>query len=279
MAHHLKAPALKAPALKAIVFDWAGTMIDFGSCAPVEALIAAFAEEGVTLTAAEARHDMGRAKRDHVASAMAIPSVTQAWTVAKGSAPGADDVERIYTALEPLMTRAAARHTELIPGALSALADARARGLKIGSNTGYTRAMMQSILKTAADQGYVPDAVVCAGETAEGRPTPLMLWKLWAELGVHPAAACVKVDDAEVGIGEGRAAGCWTVGIAASGNAVGLSWPDYERLSDDERRARIAVASQALSDAGAHYVVDTVADLPGILDAIEARLGAGERPQ
>ena len=273
MAHHLKAPTLKA-----IVFDWAGTMIDFGSCAPVEALIAAFAEEGVTLTAAEARRDMGRAKRDHVAAVLGIASMAQAWSAAKGSAPGPEDVERIYTALQPLMIVAAARHTELIPGAVAAVADARARGLKIGSNTGYTRAMMQSILKAAADQGYVPDAVVCAGETAEGRPTPLMLWKLWAELGVHPAAACVKVDDAEVGIGEGRAAGCWTVGIAASGNAVGLSWPDYERLDGDDRRARIAVAAEALSDAGAHYVVDTVADLPGVLDRIEARLAAGERP-
>ena len=268
MAHHLKA----------VVFDWAGTMIDFGSCAPVEALIAAFAEDGVTLTAAQARRDMGRAKRDHVAAILGIPSVADAWTAARGSAPGDEDVERIYTALEPLMTLAAARHTQLIPGALSALADARARGLKIGSNTGYTRAMMQSIVKAAADQGYVPDAVVCAGETAEGRPTPLMLWKLWAELGVHPAAACVKIDDAEVGIGEGRAAGCWTVGIAASGNAVGLSWPDYEHLADDDRRARIAVAAKALSNAGAHYVIDTVADLPDVLDAIEARLATGERP-
>ncbi len=264
--------------LKAIVFDWAGTMIDFGSCAPVEALVAAFAEEGITLTAAEARRDMGRAKRDHVAAVLGIPSVTEAWTTAKGAAPGEGDVDRIYAALEPLMTQAAARHTELIPGALSALADARARGLKVGSNTGYTRAMMQSILKAAADQGYVPDAVVCAGETAEGRPTPLMLWKLWAELGVHPASACVKVDDAEVGIGEGRAAGCWAVGVAASGNAVGLSRSEFERLTEDERRARIATAAKSLSDAGAHYVVDTVADLPGVLEAIEARLAAGELP-
>ena len=264
--------------LKAVVFDWAGTMIDFGSCAPVEALIAAFAQEGIDLAAEDARHDMGRAKRDHVAAALKRPRVLEAWTLAKGVAPGAADIDRIYTALEPLMTVAAARHTQLVPGALAALADARARGLKVGSNTGYTRSMMAAILNAAAAQGYVPDAVVCAGETAEGRPTPLMMWKLWAELGIHPASACVKVDDAEVGIGEGLAAGCWTVGIAASGNSVGLSFAEYNDLAEAERRARVAVASQVLADAGAHYVVDTVADLPGVLDAIEARLAAGELP-
>jgi phosphonoacetaldehyde hydrolase len=264
--------------LKAVVFDWAGTMIDFGSCAPVEALVAAFAQEGVELTDAEARHDMGRAKRDHVRAALSAPRVAQAWTARKGAAPTEADVDHIYAALEPLMTEAAARHTRLIPGALDALADVRARGLKVGSNTGYTRAMMQSILKAAAEQGYVPDAVVCAGETAEGRPTPLMMWKLWAELGIYPAAACVKVDDAEVGIGEGRAAGCWTVGVAASGNSVGLTFADYEALDADDRRLRVAAASAALAEAGAHYVINSVADLPGVLDAIEARLTAGERP-
>lgn len=255
--------------LKAVVFDWAGTMIDFGSCAPVEALISAFAQEGIALSAEQARRDMGRAKRDHVAAA---------WRHTRGEAPAEADIDRIYTALEPLMTEAAARHTVLIPGALDALADARARGLKVGSNTGYTRPMMQSLLRAAAEQGYRPDAVVCAGETAEGRPAPLMLWKLWAELGVHPASACVKVDDAEVGIAEGRAAGCWTVGVAASGNAVGLPLAAYEALDAEDRHSRVAAASAALSEAGAHYVVGTVAELPGVLDAIEARLKAGERP-
>jgi len=264
--------------LKAVVFDWAGTMIDFGSCAPVEALIAAFAEEGILLSAADARHDMGRAKWDHVAAALERPRVREDWKAAKGRPAGVADIDRIYKALEPLMTLAAARHTRLIPGALEALAEVRRRGLKVGSNTGYTRQMMASILKAAAEQGYVPDAVVCAGETAEGRPTPLMMWKLWSELGVHPAAACVKVDDAEVGIGEGRAAGCWTVGVAASGNGVGLSGAEYEALGAAERGQRVAAAARVLSDAGAHYVIDTVADLPGVLDKIEARLAAGERP-
>ncbi len=264
--------------LKAVVFDWAGTMIDFGSCAPVEALVEAFAQEGVELTSAEARHDMGRAKRDHVAAALSQPAVIARWTAVRGAAPSEADGDRIYHALEPLMTLAAARHTSLIPGALTAVADVRARSMKIGSNTGYTRAMMASILEAAAAQGYVPDAVVCAGETPEGRPTPLMLWKLWSELGVHPASACVKVDDAEVGIAEGLAAGCWTVGIAASGNSVGLTLAEFSALADDERRGRVAAASEALFAVGAHYVIASVADLPAVLDQIEARVAGGESP-
>jgi phosphonoacetaldehyde hydrolase len=135
----------------------------------------------------------------------------------------------------------------------------------LGSCTGYSRAMMTEILPRAAEQGYRPDALVCAGETAEGRPSPLMLWKNLVELGVWPLAACVKVDDAEVGIREGRAAGVWTVGVAASGNAVGLSREALAALAPEDRASRIAQARRRLSDAGAHVVIDTVADLPDAL--------------
>ena len=99
----------------------------------------------------------------------------------------------------------------------------RAAGLKVGSSTGYTRAMMEPVLIRAAEQGYTPDHLVCSGETPEGRPSPLMIYKACAELGVWPLSRVIKVDDAEAGIAEGRAAGCFTVGLSASGNGVGLS--------------------------------------------------------
>jgi phosphonoacetaldehyde hydrolase len=138
--------------------------------------------------------------------------------------------------------------------------------------------MMAAIAPQAAQQGYAPDVIVCAGETAAGRPSPLMLWKVLVELGAWPAHACVKVDDAEVGIVEGRGAGCWTVGIAGSGNQVGLSAEAYAALAPDDRAQRLARAGEALLAAGAHFVIPTVADLPGVLDQIEARLAQGGRP-
>jgi phosphonoacetaldehyde hydrolase len=81
-----------------------------------------------------------------------------------------------------------------------------------------------------------------------------------------------------VGIGEGRAAGCWSVGVAASGNGVGLSIEALGRLAPDERARRVGAAAASLSAAGADYVVETVADLKPVLDEIAAKIGAGVRP-
>ncbi len=264
--------------IAAVVFDWAGTMVDFGCVAPVEALLTAFAVEGVTISEAEARRDMGMAKRDHLRALLADPRVGGAWLAAHGSAAGEADVDRLHEALEPLMRAAAAIHSELIPGAAEVIAGLRARGVRIGSSTGYTRAMMADILPLAAAQGYAPDVVVCSGETAAGRPTPLMMWKVLSDLRAWPVKACVKIDDAEVGVAEGVAAGAWSVGLAASGNGVGLGLSAWRALTDEDRARRTATSAAALRAAGADYVIDTVADLPGVLADIERRLAAGEGP-
>jgi phosphonoacetaldehyde hydrolase len=254
-----------ARAYDLVIFDWAGTMVDFGCCAPIAAYVEAFSRRGVALAEAAARADMGIAKVDHVRALLARPEVAAAWVEAQGRASGEADVAALMDDLEPLMRDAAAVASELIPGVADAVATLRARGLKIASSTGYTRQMMEPVLSRAAEQGYAPDHVVCAGETPQGRPSPLMIYKACAELGVWPLSRVVKVDDSESGIAEGRAAGCFTVGVAASGNAVGLSLEAWQALDEADRAGRLEMARAALMAAGADIVIDSVADLPDVI--------------
>ena len=260
--------------VKCVIFDWAGTMIDFGCMAPVDALLDVFEAEGVVITAAEARADMGKAKHDHLRAILENPDVAARWQAAKGTPVSADDVEALYEKLVPAMAAAAAGSARLIPGAAEAAADLRALGVKIGSGTGYTREMMAPILVAAAEQGYAPDAVVCAGETPSGRPAPLMTWKALVELDAWPAQACIKVDDAAVGITEGKLAGCWTIGLSASGNGVGMSLEDFSALTPDERQAKMAAAEIELRAAGADYVIADVSQLMAVVHQIAERIAA-----
>ena len=258
--------------VKAVVLDWAGTMVDFGCMAPVRALIEVFGEEGVALTDAEARADMGKAKIDHLRAILAAPAVAARWREAKGDLPAETDVDRLYERLVPAMQAAAAKASRLIPGAAEAVAELKALGIRIGSGTGYTREMMEAILSNAAAQGYAPEVVVCAGETPSGRPAPLMTWQALIALDAWPASACIKVDDAAVGIEEGKAAGCWTVGLSASGNGVGLDLESFHALSEAERRERIARSAAELEAAGADYVVEDISHLPSIVRDIARRI-------
>jgi phosphonoacetaldehyde hydrolase len=264
--------------IAAVVFDWAGTVVDFGCLAPVRALQAAFAAEGVGLSEAQARKDMGRAKRDHVTAILADTQVSANWMDKFGRAPTTADGDRVYAALEPLMQSEAAHHSTLIPGAADLFAWLKSEGIKIGSSTGYTRTMMADIIMRAAHQGYAPSVVVCAGETLVGRPSPLPMWKALVELGAYPAWRSVKVDDATVGIEEGNAAGAWTVGVSDSGNGVGLSLEEWNALGERAQAARREDSTRALRDAGANYVVPSVTALKDTIEAIARRIAKGERP-
>jgi phosphonoacetaldehyde hydrolase len=264
--------------LKAVIFDWAGTMIDFGSRAPMGVFVETFAKFGVDITIAEARGPMGKPKRDHIAELVAAPRIAQAWAERHGHIPTDADIDRIYDVFLPMNAAVIADHSALIAGVADVVRALRERGLKIGSTTGYTRDLMARVLPLAAQQGYAPDNLVCAGDLPAGRPTPLMIYRCFADLGVYPPSAVIKVDDTAPGIAEGLAAGTWTVGIAVSGNEVGLSEDEWRALPADEQHTRAEVARAKLYAAGAHIVIDTVADLLPVVDEIERRLGEGETP-
>ena len=267
-----------ASQLSAVVFDWAGTILDFGSRAPMGAFVRLFEQFGIALTIAQARGPMGMAKWDHIQALGRLPEVAAQWQARHGRPFSDADVDHLYEVFTPMNAAVVPEFCDLIPGALETVAALRARGLRIGSTTGYNRPIMAVVSPIAAAAGYTPDNLVCAGDLAAGRPSPLMMYRCFADLGVWPPHTVVKVDDTGVGIAEGLNAGCWTVGVAVSGNAVGLGLAEWQALAPAEQQALRAQATARLLADGAHYVIDSVAELLPVLDRIDARLARGERP-
>ena len=255
---------------KAVVFDWAGTMVDFGSFAPMAAFVAAFAEFGVTVTVAQARAPMGLPKRDHIRAMLADPATAAAWQAAQGAAPDDAAADRVLAVFVPQNARAVADHAALVPGAAETLAFLARAGIRVGSTTGYTRAIMAGLVPLAAAQGFAPEAVVCADDVPEGRPGALQMYRCLSEMRVYPPASVIKVDDTEPGIAEGLAVGALTVGVALSGNLAGLSVAELAALSPAARQDLRARAAARLRVAGAHHVIDSVADLPALITRLSA---------
>jgi phosphonoacetaldehyde hydrolase len=261
-----------------LILDWAGTVIDHGSRAPMGAFVRAFAHFDVAITIDDARGPMGMAKWDHIRAVGQIPSVSAAWQAKHGRPFDEGDVTAIFEVFEPMNLASVRDHADFIPGALETITALSARGLRIGSTTGYTRAIMDVIEPIAAANGYRPEIVVCAGDLPAGRPTPVMMWYAMARMALWPAATVIKVDDTIVGIGEGVAAGTWTVGLALSGNLCGLSAEELAGLDEVARAAFRDRAEVALRGSGADFVIDSLKELPAMIDEIAARLARGERP-
>ncbi len=251
--------------LKAVVFDWAGTMIDFGSFAPMGVFVKAFETFGVSVTMDQARGPMGLPKWDHIHAMMQVPEIAQAWRDRHGASPSNADIDRVHAVFVPMNEAVIADYATLVPGAKQTYDELRALGLKIGSTTGYTRSIMNRVLPLAAAQGYAPDNLVCADDMPHGRPTPMNMYRCFVELDVWPARAVLKVDDTVPGIAEGVAAGCLTVGLALSGNEAGLTPEQFATMTEAEKAPIRERVTRKLKQAGADHVIDSVADLMPLL--------------
>jgi len=246
--------------------------------APAVVFMDVFKRKGVEITMAEAREPMGAHKKVHIRQISKNENVAERWQETHGRKPNEEDVEAMFRDFIPLQLKCLAQYADLVPGTLETVAQMRARGLKIGSTTGYTDEMMSLLQSEAKRRGYEPDATVCATQVPAGRPHPFMCLQNAILLQTYPLEAFVKIGDTLPDIEEGLNAGMWTIGLAKTGNEMGLTEEQIEALDPETRQARLARAYKRMQQTGAHYVVDSVADVLPVLDEIDRRLAAGERP-
>jgi phosphonoacetaldehyde hydrolase len=265
--------------IPAVFLDWAGTVVDHGSLAPVRALEDIFAEHGVPVKRLLVRRYMGLAKKDHIRKILEEPEVAAGWLALHGATPDERDVVQLYARFEPQMLELLAGYAEVISGAAETVEALRAKGIKIAGTTGYTRPMLERLELLAAGQGYRTDKSLAPEDVGAGRPYPWMCFQLAIDLRIYPLSACVKIGDTASDIEEGRNAGMWTIGLTRSGNSVGLTERDWAAIDAAEKSRRIAAADAELKAAGAHLTAESIAHILPLLDEIEGRIVAGELPR
>jgi phosphonoacetaldehyde hydrolase len=264
--------------VKAVLLDWAGTTMDYGCYAPAVVFTQVYERKGVPITIDEARAPMGAHKKVHIRAISRADSVRERWRERHGRPPDEDDVEAMFRDFVPLQLACLADYADLIPGTLESVATFRKRGVKVGSTTGYTHEMMELVRSEAKKRGYVPDATVCATDVPAGRPSPYMCLQNMIDLQVYPPEAIVKVGDTLPDIEEGLNAGMWTVGLAKTGNEIGLNDEEIQRLDPEVYSSKLERAYSRMARSGAHFVVDGIWDVDPLIDEINKRLAHGERP-
>jgi phosphonoacetaldehyde hydrolase len=250
--------------VSAILLDWAGTTIDFGSLAPVQVFRQVFQSCGIEVTEAEARGPMGQAKIDHIRSMFRYDRIQKLWQERYGRPSTEEDVEDLYASFLPLQKHILTSHAHVIPGIPEAIRELRKRGLRIGSTTGYTRELMDVVEPLVAEQGYAPEVTICSDEVAAGRPAPWQNFRGAEGLGVYPMHRVLIVDDSVAGIHAGLHAGCWTVAVAGTGNAMGLNLDQYQSMDRTLRDAALQRIAAEFMAAGAHLVLESAIDLPSV---------------
>ena len=249
-----------------IIFDWAGTTVDYGCFAPVKAFIEAFEQYGITPTLEEVRKPMGMLKIDHVRTMLSMDRISGLWEEKQGRKWTEEDVQKVYELSESKILEIVHNYAEPKPYVVETVNKLREMGLKIGSTTGYTDEMMALVVPKAAELGYAPDCWFSPDSTnKKGRPYPYMIFRKMEKLELKDVSRVMKVGDTVADILEGKNAGLVTVGILEGSSVMGLTQEEYEALTPEARETADKKAEQTYLEAGADYVVK---DIRGILDLI-----------
>ncbi|MDR0302672.1 MAG: phosphonoacetaldehyde hydrolase [Treponema sp.] len=256
--------------ITAIILDWAGTAIDYGCFAPVNAFITAFETFGIYPNIEEIRAPMGLPKRAHIEKILEGRGISAQWQNIYGRSYTQADVNNIYGRFETALFEVLALHTDPLPGTVKAVASIRDMGMAIGSTTGYTRAMMNEVVPLVKKKGYAPDCVICPDDTrGAGRPYPYMLWRNLEKLGVSSIDKVLKAGDTAADMREGKNAGCLCVGILKGSSMLGLSEEEMALKTDTEISALFETARKNFTEAGADYVIEDIGGLPGLIESLQ----------
>lgn len=252
--------------IKAVVFDWAGTTVDYGCFAPVQAFVEAFAHYGIEVTMEETRKPMGMLKIEHIRTMLKMERIAKLWQEKYGREANDEDVHAIYEQFEPKLFSILNRYSDPKPYVLDAVKELREMGIKIGSTTGYTDKMMAIVVPEAEKQGYSPDCWFSPDSTdGKGRPFPYMMFNNMKQLNVSDVRSVVKVGDTVSDIKEGVNSGAWSVGVIEGSSELGLSESEWENLSDSEKKAQAERVEKTFRNAGAHFVIKNMSELPTLV--------------
>ncbi|ESO98067.1 hypothetical protein LOTGIDRAFT_239110 [Lottia gigantea] len=267
--------------VQACILDWSGTTADKYVIAPAVVFCRVFQKHKVPITMLEARGPMGLRKDLHIKALTEHEEIRARWHAVHGKYPDQTDVDKLFNDFVPMQLSCIKQYGGLIPGAVNAINRLREDyDCKIGMTTGFLRPMVNILLEEAKKQGFVPDADVAGDEVLHGeRPKPYMLYRNLDLLDVHPIQSVVKVDDTVSGVGEAVEAGCWGVGVSRYSNYMNIDSLEHEgQLSVEDIEQRLEYTRKLLVHAGAHYVIDSIAELPDVVDDVNRRLANGEKP-
>lgn len=256
--------------IEAVILDWSGTIVDYGCMATEENYREIFEDFGIHLTTKEIRAKMGIEKVDHIRSILESDRISKLWYKNTGMEPNEGDVRELNRRFEAKIFDKVEKYSAPKEYVKKTLETLRESGIRIGSTTSYSTELMEFLTKIEARKGVFVDCWINAEQVnGQGRPDPFMIFKNMEKMGVSSVHNVIKVGDTVNDIKEGYNAGVTTVGVIDGSSEMGLSYEDFEALSEDEKKHARKKVHDKFKKAGANYIINNFSTLPYIVAQIE----------
>lgn len=248
--------------MECVIFDWAGTTVDYGCFAPVQAFVEIFRHYGIEPAMEEVRKPMGLLKRDHIKAMLSMERIRKLWLELYQKEPSERDIDAMHRMFQDKLMGILDKFAAPKPYVTETVKALRSMGLSIGSTTGYTDQMMEIVVPKAREQGYSPDAWFSPNSVNNmGRPYPFMIFENMKALKIASVDKVLKVGDTISDIREGKNAGVYTIGVVEGSSELGMTQEEYEAFTKAQKDAAVMRVKERFMRAGADAVILNMAEL------------------
>jgi phosphonoacetaldehyde hydrolase len=265
--------------LNSVILGLSGTIADPYSLAPTKALRHTFAVDDVPITWEEARIPDVRYHSENIKEVLYQSQVYRRWCDIKLSPPDQSTCIRLFDRYMKILPQYLQEYNQIIPGSQHTIQLLQnSYQMRVGIVSDLDSKYMDTMNDEIQKQGICADAYA-GNQDDTPISTPFKLYKLLTQLDVCPIQSVVKVSSTVSGIQEGLQAGCWTVAVTRYCNYLGINtYNANDSLTDPDIQQKNTKAINKFVDIGAHYVIDTINDLPSVIDDINERLQDGDTP-
>jgi len=254
--------------IRCCIFDLGGTIVDRYSLTPFISLMNAFGKRSITIPDHILSKDMGKKKLDHIKLLCNEPVVQK-------QCPTIDPLD-VYEDFNRLQMNNMNEYLDIIPETKRCIQYLDDKSIRTGITTGFNKEQMDIAIEKLRLDGIVLESAVSSSCIYNGsRPYPHMINKNMENLNISHPKEVIKIDDTEVGIQEGINAGCYTVGVAGwsiNMNVFTFAEKTFLDKHDTDIEGilyyKLKESRKKLSDAGADVVIDTLDELPEVIDSI-----------
>jgi len=267
--------------VKACIFDLGGTIVDRYSFTPLLCLQRAFNGQRINIPLSMIRKDMGLSKEDHIHKLLEEKDIQKKWIHKYRQRPTKEDRLSLFSDFKTLQERETKLNMKVLPHTAKCISRLKKDNIVTGVTTGFDSEQMERIRWLLESENIFLDSYVsstCLDKPA--RPGPHMIFENMDRLNLDDPRRIIKIDDTVSGIQEGLNAGCWTVAVCRwSSNMNVDSVKDMDILDNFNAdnnytenyyhlKERINKCRQIMASSGAHYVINTLTELPNVIDDI-----------
>ena len=256
--------------IKACIFDLGGTIVDRYSITSLISLKKIFENRGINVNNTLIQKDMGINKKDHIVKLLNDKYIERQWFQRYKDHPDEYDINILFNDFNDNQYEYSDKMIDILPETPGCIDYLNFNYIKTGCTTGFDKKNME-IIKNKLDHNdiYLDSYVSSTCLNKPSRPYPYMIHKNMLNLNINNPQQVIKVDDTVVGIEEGKNAGCVTVGVARwSINMNIMNINDAYDFDLKDIQDQLKESRKVLNDSGADYVIDTLDELPRIIEDI-----------